>query len=690
MLDIDPDPNAGEPLDQLMANILPVDRGDWLKAVSAGCSAGTAFSHLAHIQLQSGAIRQALFRAEVLHPGTGDVCLAGHVTWARSQNADGRLEDFINLTDEWFWEMDANLRFTYFSPNASACWGKGASVEALLGKTRANLFSDDNDIIEMDMHLNWIAQHKPFRDFRFWSHMLGDAPRYVSSNGRPLFDEQGQFVGYRGSGCDLTEQQQMREALVQANRQLKTANKAKSDAMASLKEANALLEEQYETLSQVQDEVRQQALHDPLTGVANRRYLDDRLNESAVRCREDDGWLGVLHIDLDRFKQINDTLGHATGDAVLAHVAHVLETHSGPEDFVARVGGDEFVVVRTSHGEQAELGKLAQKLIEALGKPYVHEGRECWFGASIGIAAMQGEEILSDELLMNADIALYRAKNLGRGCFQYFSDEVQQEMLRYKTVADGIRAGLGRDEFRPWYQPQICARTRNLVGFEALARWHPPEGGVRSPIHFLDVAEDLALVPRIDHLILEHALADLATWDDAGLDVPKVSVNVSARRLLDPDLLSHLASLALPRGRIAFELLESAFLDDMESTIVWNIDQLKEMGVEIQLDDFGSGHASIVSLVKIGPETLKIDRQMISAITEDASRLSIVESIINIGKALGVRIIAEGVETEEQARILGELNCESLQGYLFSAPMPAHEVPGFVRQWSSPALRDQA
>ncbi|MFK7943638.1 MAG: EAL domain-containing protein [Paracoccaceae bacterium] len=683
------DPLAHNMLDQFMERVAKSDRGRWLRLVMEHCRTGAPLS--THLMLEgvNGSLQRVDFQAEVVAPDTCQAILAGIVIPFQPGRSEPRLEDFVDMAEEWLWETDAQGRFTFFSPGAALLWGK-TPIEDILGKTRAELLSDRNDVMEMDMHLAWIAQKKAFRDFRFWRRCDDGQDRYVSSTGKPIVDDAGNFLGYRGTGRDLTEQQRMREELLAANRQLNSANKAKSDAMGSLKEANALLEEQFEELERVQEEVRHKSLHDPLTGVANRRFLDTRLAESAEKCREQDDWLGVLHIDLDRFKQINDTLGHAAGDAVLAHVAATLEDHAGEDDLVARVGGDEFVVVRTSNADQTELGELAQTLIEALGKPYIHDGRECWFGASVGIAAMRGEEIVSDELLMNADIALYRAKNRGRGCYQHFSNEVQQEMIRHKVLADGIRAGLERDEFVPWYQPQIDAQTREIQGFEALARWHCPDGSVRPPVDFLGVAEDLSVVPRIDHMILAQSLSDLSAWDAAGLDVPHVSVNVSARRLLDPDLVTKLDAFDLPRGRVAFELLESAFLDDMEETLVWNIDQLKEKGIDIQLDDFGSGHASIVSLVKLGPDALKIDRQMISAITLDPARLSVVESIISIGHSLGVRIIAEGVETEEQAQILADLGCHGLQGYLISRPMPAIDVPGFVQNWRGEGQRAQA
>ena len=260
-----------------------------------------------------------------------------------------------------------------------------------------------------------------------------------------------------------------------------------------------------------------------------------------------------------------------------------------------------------------------------LERPLNLDGKECRCGASVGIAAMGGAEIRTEELLVNADIALDRAKKQGRGSHEFFSDDIQRDVVRYKGIADGVLAGLERGEFLPYYQPQISADSMRIVGVEALARWHHPALGVLAPGDFLKVAEDLGVVATLDRAILETAISDLARWRGAGLNVPKLSVNVSARRLLERDLIRSVGQLQLPQGGISFELLETVFLDEVNDTIAWNIDMLKEMGIEIELDDFGSGHASIISLVKLGPDAIKIDRQLVSTITEDRKRRGLLQ-----------------------------------------------------------------
>jgi len=658
--------------------------------IDTSVAAKTGFDIETQIRRADGAVRDVRSVGECETDGGGRVTglfgvimdITDQRTAARAlAEAEQRQADFSEMAWDWMWEMGPDLRFTYKSDQVDHILGIPASYH--IGKSRQELIGDAEMSLEMEMHLMWLEQHKAFRDFRYWHEGPDGVRRYVSTSGKPVFDGNGGFRGYRGSSRDLTEEQAAKDALLKANRELKAANKEKSDAMGSLKEANALLEEQAEEMLQVQQEIQHTALHDPLTGIANRRYLDERLTELAARCRREDGWLAALHIDLDRFKQINDTAGHAAGDALLVHVSDTLVQTVRQEDFVARVGGDEFVVLCTDYTDQKVLSIVAERIIQRLSQPFVHDGRECWFGASIGIAAMKGDEIETGELLVNADIALYRAKSRGRGRYEYFSAEVQAEIIRNKETADGIRVGLTRGEFIPFYQAQIAAQTFEIAGFEALARWEHPEKGILAPNAFLGIAEDLNVVAQIDRQVLERTLKDHAYWQELGLSIPKLSVNVSARRLLEEDLISGLLKLDMPKGVISFELLESVFLDDPEDRIIWNIDMLKEMGVDVELDDFGSGHASLISLVKLAPDAIKIDQELISTITTDPARRNLVKSIIEIGKSLDVRVVAEGVETMGHALQLRDLGCDILQGYVFSHPLAPYDVPNFVRSWVS-------
>ena len=421
------------------------------------------------------------------------------------------------------------------------------------------------------------------------------------------------------------------------------------------------------------------ALHDSLTGLPNRRYLDERLKTLEVGGFDDSGSIAMLHIDLDRFKQINDTMGHAAGDAMLVHASSVLLSNCGLTDFVARVGGDEFVVLTSARDGDIYLGTLAEQIVSQMRQPVTYQGHECRFGVSIGIAVERGEVIDCKRLLINADIALYRAKGRGRNRFEFFSEALQAEVVNTKRVADEILGGLERNEFIAFYQPQFDARTHDLVGVEALARWDHPTQGIRPPDSFLPVAEDLNVVSTIDRLILEQALSDLDRWEAAGFRVPRASVNVSLRRLHDEDLITGLRQLDIALGRISFELVESIYLDESDAIVGWNIDQIKDLGIDVEIDDFGTGYASIVSLQKLRPKRLKIDRQLVDPILVDRAQRQLLVSIIDIGKSMGIEVVAEGVETMEHARILAELGCDILQGYAFAKPMSAADLENLLR-----------
>ena len=457
-----------------------------------------------------------------------------------------------------------------------------------------------------------------------------------------------------------------------------------------LKRVNALTEARNAELEAARAHIEHNALHDSLTCLPNRRYLDDLLAGHAESFAASGERAGLLQIDLDRFKQINDTLGHAAGDAMLIHAAGVLRAAVDPGDFVARVGGDEFVVVRRWRNASActrdyvaELTALARRIVEHMQEPLIFQGHECRVGVSVGIATDM--DWLADplRLLVNADIALYRAKDRGRNRYQFFNDALQAEIVTTKRIADDILSGLEQDQFVAHYQPQFCARTLDIVGVEALARWRHPADGLLAPGAFMKIAEELNVVASIDRLVLEQALTDFHAWEEIGLGIPKASVNVSARRLRDDELISSLRRMDIRRGAITFELVESIFLDDSDDLTAWNVEQIKDLGIDVEIDDFGTGYASIVSLMKLKPSRLKIDRQLVMPIVHSPGQRQLVGSIIDIGHSLGIEVLAEGVETMEHARVLRSLGCDALQGYAFARPMSGADLIAFVqsRRW---------
>jgi diguanylate cyclase (GGDEF)-like protein/PAS domain S-box-containing protein len=458
-----------------------------------------------------------------------------------------------------------------------------------------------------------------------------------------------------------------------------------------LERAKTLAEARNRELESAKNSIEHNAMHDYLTELPNRRYLDEMLERMAAEGKRNGAGIGILHIDLDRFKQINDTLGHRTGDVMLKHVAELLRKNIRAGDFVARIGGDEFVFVSRFTGSMRKLAALADRLIKELRKPVFYEGHDCRFGASIGIACALGHDIDYKQILLNADIALYNAKKRGRNRYEFFTSDKQDLLINTKRVSDEILLALERDEFVPYYQFQFDAKTLDISGVETLARWNHPAEGILTPDRFLAVAEDLDAVAAIDAVILEKALVDFETWQRAGLPIPKVSVNVSARRLHDPALTKTLNSLQIQPGTVSFELLESIFLDDNDDIAISNLQRLRDLGIDIEIDDFGTGHASIISLLKVNPSALKVDRELVRLAPQSMEQRKLLGSIIDIGHSLGIKVVAEGVETADHIGILQALACDSLQGYALCRPLPRDRVEAFVlnQSWRSASTQTQ-
>ncbi|WP_296077021.1 EAL domain-containing protein [uncultured Agrobacterium sp.] len=446
-----------------------------------------------------------------------------------------------------------------------------------------------------------------------------------------------------------------------------------------LKAAKEEAEARNAELVEAKSRIEHNALHDPLTGLANRRKLDlelDRLASLKAKTRR----FAILHLDLDRFKQINDTLGHAAGDATLVRASQILSLNVSDEGIIARIGGDEFVILIPHADDCHVVTSIASNIIAAFRQPFDFQGFSYRCGVSIGIAF--GENHYSDarKILINADLALYRAKAMGRNRYEFFTQNLQADIVNHKRTADEILAGLERGEFETWYQPQLCARTGEIAGMEALVRWRHPTRGLLTPEKFLDIAEELNVVQKLDRLTLHTALQDRRVWSMKGLNIPRVSVNVSIRRLHDEHLLESLKELQIVPGEVAFELVESIFLDDSEAAAVQNLDKVKELGIDIEIDDFGTGHTSLISLLRLKPKRLKIDRQLVMPILDSPQERALVRSIIEIARSLGVETVAEGVETPEHAAMLHDMGCDILQGFAFAEPLPAQDFSSFAMQ----------
>lgn len=435
-------------------------------------------------------------------------------------------------------------------------------------------------------------------------------------------------------------------------------------------------------LREARDQLEHQSLHDALTGLPNRRYLERLLNEDVT----DEG-LGLIHADLDRFKEVNDTFGHRTGDGVLTEAARRIRTVMQPGEVASRIGGDEFVIVTRGAAAEERARQLAADIVAALGEPILYDGDLCRIGCSAGVAVQTFRHENPLQLLGNADIALYEAKKRGRNRYEFFSDGLREAAVQGKKMADELILALERDEFVPYFQPQFDAVTLDVVGAEALARWNHDVRGLLSPDAFLPVAEAANRVADLDAVIFEKALFHLARWRSNGFQIPSVSVNISAQRLADERLFKSLSGLAFTPGSISFELLETIYFDDPDASLIDAVRRLKSAGVDIEIDDFGSGRASIVSLLELAPKRLKIDRKLVAPIRESRSQRDLLASIIDIGRSQGIEIVAEGVETMEHAAILRDLGCHVLQGYALARPMPPSAMLTFLRDWQERKVR---
>lgn len=449
------------------------------------------------------------------------------------------------------------------------------------------------------------------------------------------------------------------------------------DQKTQLQETADQLLKKNTALRAARQESQYNAEHDILTGLPNRRRLAQELEKRMAEAGEDDA-IAVLHIDLDHFKQINDSLGHAAGDFILRYVADVLRNQVRTSDLVARIGGDEFVILAHKDTTRGALSTLCERIIEKLQQPVPYSDSLCRFGASIGVDIAMTQDITNhadaDRLLMNADIALYGSKETGRGRFTFFSPRLGQKFDRVRQLSNQIIDGIDKGEFVPYYQLQYNADTHEVIGAEALVRWHHPDDGVLFPGDFLDIAESMNLMAKIDEHILDCVLGDLTKWRSKGHNLEKASVNLGSNRLLDANLVEKFETLNIPSGTISCEIVESVNLQEGSEIVLKNIKGLKKLGFSIEIDDFGTGNASIISMQTLRPDCVKIAKELIMPLATDMRQRAVIEATIALARSFDCKVIAEGVETLEIANILTELGCDVLQGYLFGRAMPASEI----------------
>ena len=420
------------------------------------------------------------------------------------------------------------------------------------------------------------------------------------------------------------------------------------------------------------------AHHDPLTGLLNRYSLQDRLEQALASARRRGQAVAVGFIDVDRFKTINDSLGHAMGDVLLIEVASRLRESLRETDIVARLGGDEFIIALTDVDDAATTAHVADKLLRRLSEPYVVEGQTLHITSSLGLALFPDDGDYGEILMRNADMAMYHAKTQGRSQAQFFDAAMNNAVVERLRIEHDLRKALDESQLELHYQPKLDSRSGRIVGFEALVRWRHPVGGLISPARFIPVAEETGTIIPLGRWVVREACRQIRVWKDAGIDGICVAVNISVRQLRSPCLLNSVAQALQEHGLsgadLELEITESAAMDDPEASIT-QLNALQALGVRLAIDDFGTGYSSLSYLKRLPVHTLKLDQSFVRDIESDPNDVAICAATIGLAHNLGLTVVAEGVETEAQREFLQAHGCDFLQGYLFGKPLPASEIP---------------
>jgi diguanylate cyclase (GGDEF)-like protein/PAS domain S-box-containing protein len=428
-----------------------------------------------------------------------------------------------------------------------------------------------------------------------------------------------------------------------------------------------------------------QANHDPLTGLPNRLAVRERLELAAARANRTGNRVAALFVDLDDFRNVNDALGHAVGDEILVEMARRLEPLVSGGDTLARLGSDEFVILLGSVGDESEAAQLAERVAKHMHRPFRVRGQEIFLSASIGIAYYPDDGADPDEVLKSADLAMSRAKELGKNTYSLYTPQMNERVNRRIRLEGDMRRGMMRHEFEPFYQPKIDVRTGRVTGMEALIRWRRADGALVSPGEFIPLAEETGLIVPLGEQFNFSVAGQMREMRALGLaEGLAVSINVSPRQFQQhnfvPLLRATLEASGLPPAAFEVEITETAIMTDVTRTAA-TLDELRALGLSVSVDDFGTGYSSLAYLKRFPIDTLKIDQSFVRDVTRNEADASIVATVIAMARTMGLRTVAEGVETAEQARLLAHLGCDTLQGYLFSRPLPYAEFQAWVPAW---------
>jgi diguanylate cyclase (GGDEF)-like protein len=544
------------------------------------------------------------------------------------------------------WDLDLVTDFVYYSTQNFTLLGEAYDAAPTdFGWWQQRVHPDDVErtLIAFDDH---IRRNLPFNETYRIRHQ-DETWRWWRSRGQVTRDKSGRAVRVVGTNSDVTDLVEMQTELERRNQQLILANRRVEDS----------------------------ALHDALTELPNRRYLDRVCHDFLEDTFEERPHLSVLHIDLDYFKDVNDKFGHAVGDATLVRVAKYLDTLRNQNEFVARIGGDEFIAILDDTPDAARALVFSAELNNLLDLPMTVDGHAFTVSASIGIAGCSSKRIDIWKVLGDADLALYEAKRSGKRTHQVFDPNLREWAEYSRRMKDELCQALAEgDQIVPFFQAQFDAKTLEIAGFEVLARWEHPERGLLGPDKFLAFAQELGCVAELDRQILKSAMTCVRQWRSEGFIAPRLSVNISSERLVDPQLIACVEALGDDVNFLSFELLETTFLDYTNDQVAQALDSLRRLGVDFEIDDFGTGYASILGLVNVRPTRLKVDRSLTRNVNTDVAMTSLVQSIVDIASALKIEVIAEGVESESQLRSLCEIGCDVVQGFHLAMPVSSDEI----------------
>jgi len=611
----------------------------WVGIVTAGCGMAlyleggfASYIVLAMLAVYSVSLMRA---GHTMAKTFAESAISGFELTSQSETIGLLLKDFSENARDWLWEINATGQVSRGNEEfREALKVNFSSITP--GEHAGNMVGENNQVLNMrslDVLRKSYNTHESFNEIVL-SSSGSEGNKWVSLSGKPLYNQEGEYIGFRGVASDITEKK--------------------------------LTEERIAYL----------AHNDALTGLVNRSNYTKALQE-LIDCSKADKQWSIFYMDLDGFKAVNDTYGHATGDKLLGAVAKVMKDVVAENDTLARLGGDEFAILCRSAGTPHSTSILAEAILHAMSQPFVIDNIEVEIGVSIGIALRSCDGSDANTLMHNADLALYRAKEEGRGTFRLYEHQMDEIVRDRRTLEADLKSALKNDELSLSYQPLIAARETKTVSFEALVRWMHPVQGLISPTDFIPIAEKVSVISDIGDWVVHKACMEAKTWPSH----ISVAVNLSpqqfqSNRIIDT-VVSALSKSGLEPHRLEVEITEGLFMDNTEE-VLFALRELKGMGVSISLDDFGTGYSSLSYLLKFPFDKLKIDRSLIHSINDDPNAKNVLEAITKLASVMNLTVTAEGIETLDQVRVMLGMHCTHFQGFLFGKPLNYSQVADYL------------